>query len=112
MSTNVQGRKGTYLNGVLTVIAGLLVVAVVQSSVGLPGPRSVEAADRAAPVRSESISREPMGIPNASDQRVRMINSLDSIEARMARIEAKLSAPLDVKVIDMPETKTEGKKPE
>lgn len=113
MSVNVQGRKGAYLNGVLTAIAGLLVVLVAQNSVGLPGPSEVGAADKSVSVRSADVApREPLGIPNASDQRVRMLNAIEALDARLARIEAKLSGPLDVKVIDMPETKTEGKKPE
>ena len=106
MNANARSRNGTYLNGVLTVIAALLAVLVTQATIGLPGPEAAVAADRVAP------SRESMGIPNAADQRGRMISSLDAIDARLGRIESKLNAPLDVKVIDMPETKSDTKKPE
>jgi len=112
MNVNARSRNGTYLNGVLTVIAGLLAVLVTQSTIGLPGPESAVAADRVSTVRGESASRESIGIPNAADQRARMIASLDAMDARLARIESKLNAPLDVKVIDMPETKSDTKKPE
>jgi hypothetical protein len=110
MNVNARTRNGTYLNGVLTMIAGLLVVLVAQSTIGVPGVDTVQAADRvtAAP----TTAREPMGIPNAADQRARMIASLDAIDGRLARIESALSKPLDVKVIDMPETKSDSKKPE
>ncbi len=110
MNVNARSRNGSYLNGVLTVIAGLLVVVVAQSTIGVPGLDSVQAADRMS--AGTSSAREPMGIPNAADQRARMISSLDAIDTRLTRIESLLSKPLDVNVIDMPESKSESKKPE
>lgn len=110
MNVNDRSRNGTYLNGVLTVIAGLLTVLVAQSTIGVPGPDAAQAADRT--IATSPGVREPIGIPNAADQRNKMNGILESIDSRLGRIESQLSKPLDVKVIDMPETKSEGKQPE
>lgn len=103
---NATGSRqlGGYLNGVLTAIALLLVVAVVQRSIGLPGP-SEAAAQRTAADRSSvrDNSSKEIFFPNASEQRNRMIAALEGIDARLKSIESRLAkAPLEVKVVEMP----------
>lgn len=58
-----------------------------------------------AQAQTETIN--PESIMNSGAQRKQMIDKLSAIDARMAKIEAKLSAPLQVKVLEMPAMKSE-----
>ncbi len=93
-----------YLNVVLTAIAIALGVIAMQQSVGLP--QAAEAAGQRSSVRTNTPATNEiaMGIPNAGEQRNRMIDSLRSIDARLTAIESKLtSGPIDVRVVELPE---------
>lgn len=115
--SRVGGR--TYTNGVLTVVAALLGVSIMQHTVGLPGGEEALAQRVSTGTRdglsAPTRSGEPtpaMGIPNAADQRARMISTLDSIEARLGKIESRLSGPMEVRVLEMPEMKQDAGKPQ
>ena len=92
-----------YLNVVLTAIAIALGVIAMQQSVGLP--QAAEAAgQRSVRTNTPATNEIAMGIPNAGEQRNRMIDSLRSSDARLTAIEAKLtSGPIDVRVVELPE---------
>lgn len=98
-STNLGA---TYRNGVLTVIACLLGLLLVQ---GIGGGGAPEAA---AQSRGEAAAP-----PNAAVQRLQMIRQLESIDGRMGRLEASLdslkSTTLKVSVTDMPEVRVQSK---
>jgi len=90
---NGRGRSRTYLNAVLTAIAVLLGMLLIDSA-GSTG--SAVAGTRG----------EPTGIPNAAVQRKRMIAVLERVESRVAGLEKKLtSGALEVKVVSMPEVR-------
>ncbi len=82
------------LHRVLTVIAVLLAVLVLHVVSGVPP--MPEAAAQQTPTPT---------LPNAATQRLKMIAALEKIDARLAKIEQKLSAPLDVNVAAMPEVR-------
>lgn len=92
-----------YLNVVLTAIALALGVIAMKQSVGLP--QAAEAAgQRTTRSTGNPNSEIAMGIPNAGEQRNRMIDALRSIDSRLNAIEAKLtSGPIDVRVVELPE---------
>lgn len=91
-----------YTNAVLTVIAAALVMLAAHATIGLPGPAEARAERQMA-----ARSAEPaMGLPNAADQRLRMIAALERMDERLAKIEGKLSGrAIEVKVVEMPEIK-------
>ncbi|MFU8829702.1 MAG: hypothetical protein ACNA8P_09750 [Phycisphaerales bacterium] len=91
-----HSRPG-YQNRILTVIAVLLALLVVQRADLMPGAGDAHAFQ----------SREPQAPPNAAVQRVKMIQELEKIERRMDSIEKKLSGPLNVNVLSMPVVKVE-----
>lgn len=103
------GTQGSsrYLNVVLTGIALALGVLALKQTVGLP--QEAEAAGQRA-VRTATPTRtdNAMGFPNAAEQRIRMIDSLNMIDGRLRAIESKLmSGPIDVRVIELPPEKVE-----
>lgn len=116
--SRIQGR--TYTNGVMTVIAGLLGMLAMHQIAGVPADSRVMAQRVTTSTRDGSVDPGPrqvsatqaMGIPNAADQRARMISTLDSIEQRLSKIEGRLAGPLEVRVLEMPEVKLEGAKPQ
>lgn len=86
-----------YRNGLLTAAVALLAVIAMNNLSGVPS--GALAADR------QSVAPESApGFPNAAEQRARMISALEKLDARMQKIESRLtSGPLDVRVLEMPE---------
>lgn len=85
-------RQGRYLNIILTINAFLL-SALIWTQLA-DGPAMVERAEAQTPRQGE-------GIPNAADQRLRMIESLREINRRMDRIERRLeTGELRVRVMN------------
>ena len=91
---------GRYMNGVLTVIALLLGVLVLQSVVGGPGLSEAQA-QRSRRTAAKVAALAP---PNAAAQRVRMISELERISERLASLGSAMDGPIDVRVIEMPES--------
>lgn len=90
---NERRRGGGYLNGVLTVIACLLVVLALRGNVD--GPANSAFAGRAA-------DSEGAGIPNAAAQRREMINAIEKMDGRLQRVEKTLNGTMRVEVVSMP----------
>jgi len=89
--------SGRYLNAVLTAIACLLLLNLMAGSGVLP---------RSASALAQDDDPRPSALPfNSGEQRNRMNAALDSIDARLAHIEAKLEKGLSVKVTEMPPVK-------
>lgn len=99
-TTSAPAPRSRYANGVLTLIA--LFLGLIALQLWTDGPR-----ETAASAQHPSASEQVAGIPNAADQRRRMIAGLDNIEKRLQKIESKLtSGAIDVKVISMPASKS------
>ncbi len=97
MQTQESCRTGSrvYLNGVLTVVAALLALVVIQGSVGLPGASEANAAGRSV--------TEAKGINNPADQRQTMINELRRMNQRLDKLSAKFDkGAIEVEVVKMP----------
>lgn len=93
---NETRRHGsTYTNAALTAIALLLGALVLRGETGLPTAQPAYAA------------QPTLGIPNAADQRNKMIKAIEKLESKLGSIDAKLSklGPFDVKVLSMPAPK-------
>ncbi len=89
----------SYLNGVLTVIAALLILVVAQMSGALPAPAQAVAQPGPYPINS--------GLANPADQRREMIAELQKISAHLERLTGRFSGEaLKVEVVKMP---AEGK---
>lgn len=93
---NDSARLG-YQNRILTIIAVMLAVVVIQRTELMPGTSEAQA-------ELLNASQVPAP-PNAAAQRIKMIQELEKIDRRMDSIEKKLSAPFDVNVVSMPEVK-------
>jgi hypothetical protein len=93
-------RRNGYLNGVLTVIAVLLGLLVLDARPGA-GPAAARA-------QSEDQPGEGAGLISAGEQRKQMIAELRRISARLERLDARLNAVLNVKVTEMPAVKLTG----
>jgi len=92
-----------YTNAVLTVIAAALVMLAAHATIGLPGPAEARAERQSA---ARSVDPIAQGLPNAADQRLRMIAALERMDERLSKIEGKLSGrAIEVKVVEMPEIK-------
>ena len=94
--------RSRYLNGVLTVIAGLLALQVLDGATSpgrLAGAVEAEARAQGGDQPSEG------GLVSAADQRKIMIAELKRLGAKLDAIDARLKAGLAVKVTDMPEIK-------
>lgn len=92
--------SGRYLNVVLTAIAIALGVIALKQTVG---PQAAHAANPRT-TRSAVVAEEGApGLPNAAEQRIRMIESLRSIDSRLQAIESRLkSGPIEVRVVELP----------
>lgn len=101
---NNTNRRSGYLNAVLTAIAVLLTLLVVDRHAG-PGITGAALAQG----QPEDPSSSAQAMVSAAEQRKQMIAELRRIAGRMERIEAKLNAGLTVKVSEMPAAKPEGK---
>jgi hypothetical protein len=88
----MRGRG--YQNAVLTVIAALLAVNVVDRQWGVLAPSAAEA--------QVAGSQEPGGMSNALEQRKQMIAELRQLTSRLERLDARLTSGISVKVTDMP----------
>ncbi len=96
----VQSR-GRYTNGLLTVIALLLGVAVLQNGSGQPVMPESASAAFAQPQRGSGTSKS---VPtfNAAAQRKQIINELKVLQRSVASLEKKLSGGLKVTVTNLP----------
>ena len=97
-------RRTGYLNGILTVIAVLLALQLVDRQVGLTAPSPAS-----AQVQPEDPATSAQSLVSASEQRKQMIAELRRIAGRIERIESKISAGLSVRVTEMPATKPDAK---
>jgi hypothetical protein len=86
-------RTGTrYLNAVLTAIACLLALNLLAGRGALPA---------SSPASAQEY--KPSDLPfNSGDQRNRVTAAMESVDARLAQIEARLDKGLSVKVTEMP----------
>ncbi len=96
-------RKSGYLNGVLTVIA-ILLLALALGGVGQdPGPAAGSAL-AAQPDDEPNLPGEG-GLIGAGEQRKMMLTELRALRAKMDHLEAMLAKGISVKVTEMPEIK-------
>lgn len=102
MSTVTQSRGRVYQNVMLTAIAGLLTVVVID-----PFRASIPSLDSTAHAQSRAVPPAPpadaddqsvAGRISAADQRKTMINELRSLSERMGRIEGMLQRGITVKI--------------
>lgn len=94
-TTNSQPASGRYLNGVLTLIAALLALHLLRGTVGTPQPSEALA--------QRAVTPESFGVPNASDQRARMIKVLEDMGAKLQSLQQRLDkGGFEVKVTAMP----------
>ncbi len=103
------GRRMGYLNAVLTAIAVLLALLVLDGRTARTWSDPSEArAQVASPPDDPTATGQ--ALVSASEQRKIMINELRRIASRVERVEAKLAAGISVKVTEMPAQKPqEGK---
>lgn len=90
-------RGRTYQNAVLTVIAALLGLAVLDRQWGLTEPAAAQAQVGGSPDTS--------GLSNALEQRKQMISELRQLSIRLERLESRIAGGINVKVTDMPPIK-------
>jgi len=98
MSNNADSRPSRlhlgYRDAVLTVIAAMLAANVFNGGTDTPGPSSAFA-QRAVP--------EVYGVPNASEQRARMIRVLEDMSAKMQSLQQAIEkGGFKVEVTAMP----------
>ena len=94
-------RRSGYQNAMLTAIAALLAIGVVDRHSG-----SGDGLDRlTAPRAAQAQPQTEGGLANHLDQNKQMIAELRNLNAKLERIEAKLTSGLSVKVTDMPPLK-------
>ena len=100
--THVIGpsRRNGYQNAMLTAIAVLLALGVIDRGTG-------NAASGLAQPSSASAQPQPTegGMTNRLEQNKQIIAELQKMNSRLERIESKLSSGLSVKVTDMPPMK-------
>ena len=60
-----------------------------------------------ASANSPTTARRPQGVVNPADQRRDMIKELRKVNQKLDAMKEKLSAPLDVRVIDMPSAESD-----
>jgi hypothetical protein len=92
-------RRLGYQNAVLSVIAVLLAVGAVERRTGaVLEPASAQA--------QPAVQQDGSGLSNALEQRKVMIGELRAMNARLERIESKLSSGgVEVKIKDLPPLK-------
>lgn len=98
MSNHADSRMSRfrlgYRDAVLTVIAALLAANVLTGGTGTPGPSSAFA-QRAVP--------EAYGVPNASEQRARMIRVLEDMSSKVQSLQQTIEkGGFKVEVTAMP----------
>lgn len=87
-----------YTNGVLTIIAVLLGVMMLQGSVSLPGVSEAQAQRS----RRAKEKVEPFTPLNSAAQRARIISELERISERLSTFESAFEGPFDVRVTELP----------
>jgi hypothetical protein len=92
----------TYTNGVLTVIAAVLVLNWLGQGATALSTAAAQPADESA-----FQPDDPSGRISAAEQRKQMIGELRSVSARLDRIESALTRGISVKVTDMPAIKVQ-----
>lgn len=98
-----SSRALAYQNAVLTAIAGLLALHLMDRTSG--AGLVAQVLSPAAASAQASMDSEPGGLANAIQQRKEMIGELRLIGSRLDRIDAKLNSGINVKVTDMPALK-------
>jgi hypothetical protein len=93
-------RRSGYQNAILTAIAVLLALGLVERHAG-----SGDNLDRLMSPQAALAQPSEGGLTNKLDQNKQIIAELQKLNGKMDRIEAKLSGPLTVKVTDMPPIK-------
>lgn len=99
---DTPNRSRSYLNGVLTVIAGLLALLVADR---LSAPDASLGFTAAAVAQPDDESQPSGGLVSAADQRKLMIAELRKMSKRLDSIQSRLDSGLTVKVTEMPEIK-------
>lgn len=79
----------------LALVGAGVLMGALMGEIGRPQAANAQPADQI----------KPENILSAGAQRTQMIDKLSAIEARLSKIESKLSAPLSVKVLEMPAVK-------
>lgn len=112
-------RNASYLNTILTIIALLLGLLVLErwtdradsgQNVPIPGASApaygqarVHGPERARTLPGRETDRErPGGLISAAEQRNRILAELKNLSSRVERVETRLSRTLEVKVTEMP----------
>jgi len=98
--TNRSSRG--YTNTVLTAIAVLLAVLVLDNNAGMVGPISTASA------QSRSTTQHTGGLVSAADQRKTMIAEMGEMNGRLERIERALAKGLNVRIMNAPAQDKEG----
>lgn len=93
-------RRIGYQNAVLTAIAGLMAIGLLDRQGAEPSITSPSAA-----MAQAQPGVEPGGFTNALEQRKLIIAELRQLNSKLDRLDARLSAGLNVKVTDMPALK-------
>lgn len=94
-------RRTGYLNGVLTVIAVLLALVLLDRHLAPGAPTALGTAVAAGPA-DEPVSD---GLISAAEQRKMIISELRRLASKFDRLEARLNSGINVKVTEMPELK-------
>lgn len=99
-TTLVNGRRHGYQNAMLTAIAILLAIGVIDRGTG-------NAASSLAQPSAASAQPQPTegGLTNRLEQNKQIIAELRTLSSKLDRIESKLSSGISVKVTDMPPMK-------
>ncbi len=93
---NTNRSSRAYSNTVLTAIAVLLAVLVVDSNSGLVGPISTASAQHAE--RQRSVG----GFVDPAVQRITIIAELNELNGRLKRIERTMAKGLNVRLLNAP----------
>jgi hypothetical protein len=104
--TTHQSSSGarTYTNAMLTVIAILLGVALLDRAAPEPVVARAHAQPGAMPAPDEST-----GLISAAEQRKIMIAELRQISTRLDKLDGAMSRVLNVKVVEMPPVRVQEK---
>ncbi len=103
-SSAPSARRSSYLNAVLTVIAVLMAITLLDRHVApalWTGPSSA----MAQPGSGEEGGTDGTGLISAGEQRKQMLAELRRMNMKLDKIETKINAGVSVKVTDMPALK-------
>lgn len=96
--------RRTYTNGVLTAIAALLGVIVLQQA-NTPGVQGTALAQVGVVGEKTSSEETATGLISAAEQRKAIIAELKNVNDRLSAIEGALAKGISVKVTSMPAQK-------